>query len=184
MALAIDNTPLSPTANSYVGDSEMATYVADRVADSAVRAAWNALSVEARAMYLVNATRQLDAAAAWNGTRYSEDQQLGWPRYLDKEEVDGFYVDYLTIPVAIKHATCELALWLLSNNGAVYETQDASYDSIKVGPLTIDFNEGAGGPGRKYFPEIVSYLLRGYGTLQQPDMPGSNMAKSVRLIRA
>lgn len=182
MAIVIDSTPLSPTCNSYVDESEIAAYVSDRISDSAVKTAWTGLTAELRATYLVNATRHLDSIATWIGLKYSRDQRLDWPRY--DAVVDGYYVDNVTFPTPVKEAACELALWLMTNDGEISQGQDAAYDSIKIGPIAIDFNERVSGAKDKYFPDIVAYILRDYATLVDPSLPSANSVRIARLERA
>lgn len=182
MAIVLDAAPLSPTCNTYVDESEAAAYVTDRISNSAVKAAWTALTAELRATYLVNATRQIDSIAEWIGEKYSRDQRLDWPRF--DAVVDGYYVDNTTFPQPVKEATVEMALWLMGNDGEISQSQDAAYDSIQVGPISIDFNEKVSGAKDKYFPDIVAYILRDYAMLGEPGLPSANSVRVVRLVRA
>lgn len=133
-------------------------------------------------MHLVNATRCIDSYAEWIGDRYSRDQRLDWPRV--NAYVDSFIIDQISFPIEVVEATYEMALWLMTNSGATYVDQSSSYDSIKVGPITIDFNQQALGAARQYFPDIVASLLKDLGTVQNPDLPGQTKLKMVRLQRA
>lgn len=182
MALTVDNSPFSATCNSYVSIAEADTYVVDRVHDSALAASWAALNTAAKSKYLVNATRSIEMISEWIGDRYSRDQKLGWPRV--NAFVDNYLVDQVTFPEPVKEATIEMAMWSLANSGAVAVSQNSSFDSVRVGPIEIDFNESSGLPAEKYFPEIVAYLLREYGTLTDPQMPGSKSVRVSRLIRS
>lgn len=183
MPLVLNNDPLAAGCNTYVSASEMATYVEDRCPDPEVGAAWRLLSNELKATYLVNATRSIDMIMDWSiGTKYSRDQNLDWPRY--NAWVEGYLLDSTTFPEPVKDATCEMAIWAMQNNGLVAVSQDAAYDSIKVGPLTIDFNQDVQGPLNKYYPDIIAYLLKDYGSVGNPMIPGANMAKNVTLRRA
>lgn len=183
MPLVLVNEPLSSTCNTYVSAAEMSAYVEDRVPDSAVGAAWRQLSAELKATYLVNATRLIDSIMDWSiGSKYSRDQRLDWPRY--DAWVEGWLLESTTFPTPVKEATCEMAVWSMQNNGLVAVSQDAAYDSIKVGTLTIDFNQDVQGPLNKYYPDIIAYLLKDYGSVSNPQIPGANMAKNVTLRRA
>lgn len=182
MALTVVTDPFSSSANSYVSVAEADDYVATRSSDASLAAAWAALSADNKAKYLVNATRSLDMMAEWIGDRYSRDQKLDWPRV--NAYVDGFLLDQITFPDRVQEATIEMALWSLQNSGAVGVSQSAAFDSIRVGPISIDFNEGAGLAPNKYFPEVVAYLLSEYGALTDPNMPGANRIKVARLIRS
>lgn len=181
MALTVVATPLDPACNSYVSLAEMVTYVSERMSEADAEL-WNELDSASKARYVVNATRALDSFVEWIGVRYSDTQKLKWPRF--EAEVDGVDLDYLTFPQAVKHATCELAFWMASNDGSVAVRQQAAFDSVKVGPININFNEQAGGSLDKYFPDSVAIILRDYGSIANPNLPGSKQVKMARLLRA
>lgn len=182
MALVVDNDPFSTSANSYVSSAEMLDYVSTRVPDSAVLTAWNALTTDQQSMYVVNATRSIDQLCEWSGERYFREQKLDWPR--TGVWVDGWLQPETEVPMKVKEATFEMAIWAMSNNGLVAVGQNASFDSIKVGPINIDFNERVGGTADKYFPDIVPILLSDLGQMQNPNLSGANKIKVARLIRA
>lgn len=182
MALVIDASPLSPTCNSYASSEFMADYVSTRVPDPTAVSTWNALTADQKAMYLVNATRSLDGAVDWIGDRYSRDQVLAWPRI--NAIYDRFYIEPTIFPRQVIEATAEMALWMASNAGATSVSQNLSFDAIQVGPLKIDFNEGAGGSSEEYFPDIIGFLLKGLGSINNPALPGVSMARNFTVIRA
>lgn len=182
MALVVNNEPLDPSANSYVSLAEMVAYLTDRVVNQAYLTAWTRLSADQQARYLVNATRFLDSAVSWIGDRYYRDQQLDWPRL--NAYYDGFLLHTTEFPTRVKEACCEMAMWQMENNGAISTGENAQFDKIKVGPIEIDFNEQVGGTPQKYFPDVVAMLLAGYGTVENPDLPGDKRLKQVRLQRA
>jgi hypothetical protein len=152
------------------------------VADATVAAAWTALNADAKARYLVNATRLLDSMVEWIGDRYSRDQKLSWPRV--NAFVDGFYVENTIVPTPVMDATIELMVFNMANAGELSSPTNSAFDSVKVGPITIDFNEGVADTGKKFFPDILPYLLRDYGSVNNPDLPSSRMMKMGRLQRA
>lgn len=184
MPLIVDTTPLSPTCNSYVSALEMAAYLTERVPDPAVKVAWDALSSDLQNLYLVNATRSLDSFCEWEGERYYGPQRLSWPRY--GIYIEGLYLDINVeaFPSQVIEATCEMVIWMMQNNGVVSIQQNLAFDSIKVGPLAIDFNEGAGGPKDKYFPDIVAIILKHLATLHNPQLPGTNQVRRAKVYRA
>lgn len=181
MALTVVATPLDQACNSYASLAEMATYVSERMSEADADT-WNSLDAASKARYLVNATRTLDSVVDWIGDRYSEAQKLKWPRISAR--VDGYLIDYLTFPTPVKHATCELAFWMASNDGATAVRQQAAFDSVKVGPININFNEQVGGSLDKYFPDSVAIILKDYGTITNPSLPGTRQVKMARLLRA
>ena len=182
MALVIDTEPFSPTCNSYASLVGMADYVATRVPNEATATAWDDLDDTKKSMYLVNASRSIDSYVEWIGDKYSRDQRLDWPRV--NAYVDSFIIDQISFPIEVVEATYEMALWMMINSGEVYIDQSSSYDSIRVGPITIDFNQQALGSARQYFPDVVSALLKDLGSIQNPDLPGQSMLKIGRLQRA
>lgn len=182
MALVVNNDPLDPSANSYVSLAEMVTYLTDRVVNDAYRIAWDRLSDDQRARFLVNSTRFLDSAVAWIGERYYRDQKLDWPRL--NAYYDGFLLHTTEFPDRVKEATCEMAMWQMENQGIVSIGQNQQFDKIKVGPIEIDFSEQTGGSAQKYFPDVIAYLLAGYGTVENPNLPGDKKLKVVRLERS
>lgn len=182
MALVINTEPFSPDCNSYAGLAGMADYVATRVPNEATATAWDDLDDVKKSMYLVNATRSIDSYVEWIGDKYSRDQRLAWPRVNAYD--DGFILDQITFPDEVVEATYEMALWMMINSGEVYIDQSSSYDAIKVGPITIDFNQQALGAARQYFPDIVSALLKDLGSVQNPDLPGQTKLKIGKLQRA
>lgn len=181
MTLVVDSTPLSPTNNSYASVEEATEYVSTRVSLD-MFSSWDSLDDEDKKKYLVNASRALDSMCEWIGDRYSRDQGLKWPRM--NAWVDGWLLDQTTFPKAVVEATIEQALWSMDNSGAVSVTGNSQFDSIKVGPIAIDFNESAGLATQEFFPDIVAALLKDYGGINQPDLPANNMLKQVRLVRA
>lgn len=182
MALVVVTDPFSQSANSYVSVAEVTDYVTTRVPDSSVAAAWSALTADQKAMYVVNATRSVDAACDWKGYPYYKDQKLKWPRC--EVIVDTWLLLSTVVPSSVKEATCEMALWAMTNGGQISVGQNAAFDSIKVGPINIDFNEQVGGSADKYYPDIVAILLRELGTMVNPDLPESGRIKTAKLHRA
>lgn len=182
MALVLNTSPGSDQANSYVGLEEMREYVETRVADESVAEAWVDLEPAARVRLLVNATRAIDMATHWLGQKYYHRQALAWPRY--QVYVEGFMLETTTIPQRVKEAVMEMAIWSMGNGEATSVGQNAEFDSIKVGPIAIDFNESAGGTSKTYYPDVVAYLLRGLGEVSNPELPSNNRMKVARLVRA
>lgn len=182
MPLVVDNEPFSPTCNSYASIAGMAEYVSTRVASASVVQAWDNLDLDQQSMFLVNASRLIDSYAEWIGDRYSRDQRLDWPRV--NAYVDSFIIDQISFPREVIEATYEMALWMMANSGETYVDQSSSYDAIKVGPITIDFNQQALGSARQYFPDIIPALLKDLGTVRNPDLPGQNTLKLGKLQRA
>lgn len=182
MALVLVSDPLSPSCNSYVSLQEAAEYAEYRVVDATVFSAWDSLDEEQQAKYLVNASRALDSMCDWIGSRYSSTQGLKWPRV--DAAVDGFYLTSTVVPTPVKEAAIEMALWSMANDGVVATTSNTQFDSIKVGPIEIDFNEGSGIATNQYFPDVVTQLLRDYGGITQPNVPSNRSMRTAKLVRS
>jgi len=184
MALVVDSDPLSPTCNSYASLAEMASYVVDHDASATeeVVGAWDGLEVNQRSAYLVDATRRLDGLMDWIGEKSTLEQNLKWPRI--NAVVEDFYLDPTMIPPPVIDATCEMAIWLMQNAGVVAVTQSQAYSAIRVGPINIDFNDQLQTAPQQYAPDIIAVLLKDYGQLTNPNLPGTRQIKIARLIRA
>lgn len=185
MALVLNATPLDEDNNTYLLLADADAYVADKVAVDTLSTAWDALSNDDKALYLIRATEFLDGLVSWFGDRYSADQPLKWPRI--NVTIEGLYRDYglTTFPVKVTYATVEMALFLMEQSNATSEANDnALYDAVEVGPLKIDFNAEANGATTKYFPDIIPILLKDLGVIENPDLPNQNRLKQVKLVRA
>jgi hypothetical protein len=182
VSLTVDSGPLTQTCNSYASLGEMTTYVTDMVADASVADQWSDLDASVKAAYLVNASKRLDQLFDWIGERYSEAQGMKWPRY--NACVDGYLLTSTIIPPAVRDAACEMAVWMMQNDGVISVGQSQAYSKIEVGPIQIDFNQNLATADRKYAPDNVPMMLRDYGSMKNPDLPGAKSIRVVRLVRA
>lgn len=182
MAITVVSDPLDPSANSYVSLAEVLLYLTDRAKTDGYRVAWNRLSTDQQSRLAVNATRLLDSMTTWIGDRYWYDQKLSWPR--SNAYYDGYLLDNTEFPERIKDATCEMIMWMMENDESISVGENAQFDRIKIGPIEIDFNEQIGGASKTYCPDIVAYLLEGYGAINSPNIPGANRLKQAKLSRA
>lgn len=181
MALVVNADPFDPACNSYASVAEVDSYATDRAPDRSAAELWDGLDAEIKSIYVVDATRRLDGLFDWIGDQAYFSQKLGWPRI--NAIVENFYIDSTEFPEPVVDATCEMALWLAQNNAAISVQQSQAYSALKVGPITIDFNDKLASQTQKYVPDIVPILLDDYGTLQNPDLPGVNSLKVARLYR-
>ena len=184
MALVVDSDPFSQTCNSYASLAEMASYVVDHDASASelVAGAWDALEINQRSAYLVDATRRLDGLMDWIGEKNTLEQNLKWPRV--NAVIEDFYLDPTIFPQPVVDATCEMAIWLMQNDGVVAVTQSQAYSAIRVGPINIDFNDRLQTAPQTYAPDIIAILLKDYGQMVNPDLPGTKQIRIARLIRA
>lgn len=136
-------------ANSYVSRAD-----GDAYADTRLYAtAWTGASADDKDRALIQATRTLDQEFQFNGYKANSAQALQWPRIecpdpdapgysssIALQFIPGAYVDPTVVPQAVKDATIELAIALLTGD----RTGDAQGDGIKkvaiAGALEIEFN--------------------------------------------
>ncbi len=125
-------------ANSYVTEDEAEAYFEGRLASEGYIDADDEIQEQA----LRQSARSLDARVTWIGDIKDQTtpQALAWPRVYDYtlETPEDILVLGASIPQDLKNAQIEFALFLI-NNGE--PTESDALDAIKVGSLTIDFNE-------------------------------------------
>lgn len=139
--MALDPTVGGTSANSYLSRDEANTYFADRLhADK-----WNDASDATKDAALVTATLMIDRRVCFTGTSVSETQARRWP-IEGHVTRNGYSIPSDEIPLDLKHATAELALYLLNA-----EDEDASQPSevaeegligIKVASVELKFKDG------------------------------------------
>lgn len=148
----------TPGTNSYVTLAEAESYFEDRPDPL-----WTG-SDEQKQSALMYATDWLNAKYRWRGR--IEDltsQSLPWPRYSARDQEgrllrsDHPLCDAAGIPIALKNATCEVALAHLQN--ALNETLSRGGDvrMVQVGPIKREFFEGSGA-ARVTLPFITKQL--------------------------
>jgi len=87
---------------------------------------WTSATTARKEAALVMATRLVDSQCQFNGYRVSDQQALQWPRWKCPDPDGGLaliplrllprgmgFVDYNTVPKAVRDATCEMARELL-----------------------------------------------------------------------
>lgn len=123
--------PVVVGENSYVSTEEADAYFADRPRRAAL---WIAASPAEKTEALLYATEKLEQRR-WRGTPMSNLQSLHWPaRYYDSNGT--FYAD---TPLAIRHATFELALAHLEDSLATAPEPGPAIASVEVGPIAVRF---------------------------------------------
>lgn len=166
----IVDTPGSSSANSYASLDFAESYFETRLGSSA----WTSETDEDKQIAaLIQATRVLDATFNWNGWIATDTQALRWPRegavnydqafgpnsMYDFDSTLTAYFPNDEVPLQIKNATCELAIWLLENGG--YSGAVNDLDSVRVGPIRIDFNNNV---SNYAIPNTVMEMLTHMGT--------------------
>ena len=138
--MALDATPGSSSANSYVTLAEAEAHFAERLhAD-----AWGSAPDADKEKALLTACRRLEQPRYWDGNRPAftdPRQRLCFPRVIDTDAAGTFI-----IPQAVKEAQCEEALALLSR-GAEHERrralQASGVKSFAVDGLSESYESGA-----------------------------------------
>lgn len=127
-------------ANSYVAVAVADTYFADRGGN----AAWSSASTASKQAALIKATDYLDAVCSFLGTRANASQPLQWPRIGVTDWVSGLAVASNVVPDAIVKVACELAAKAAAGvNLLPDQSRGGMISSVKVGPLTVDYADGA-----------------------------------------
>lgn len=111
-------SPTDTLTGSYCSVGEADNYFQDRLFSSL----WDTESQENKEKALKTATRYIDHLF-FKGEKTDSEQELEFPRDGDT-----------TIPIAIKNATCELALILLDGRDVEYESENLNMQRSGFGP--------------------------------------------------
>lgn len=169
LAMTLVATAGAVTANSYATRAEADVYHQTHL----YNATWLAADDWQREAALIWATRLLDHQLEWEGEKVSGMQALRWPR-AGVTDRDGWAIDSATIPVFLKHATAELARYLILED----RTSERSYgiSSVTADVVTVNFDKLDAKP---VLPESVLSLVRPYGSVS-----GTSSSGAVKLVRA
>lgn len=119
----------SATANSYVSESDLATYATDR----------GVTLTGTLSILIIQAMDYLESKN-FIGTKSTLEQSLQWPR--TGVEIDNYYIVSNSIPVLLKEAEMELCIAL---DGGVnpLANQDRKTLKEKVGELEVEYAPSA-----------------------------------------
>lgn len=135
--MALDATPGGASANSYLTVEEADAYFAGRLHAGV----WTAASAEEQEAALVMSTRVIDANVCFTGAASTSTQALTWPR-RGMYTRNGVAIAVDAIPQALKDATAELAMLLLSKDRTLESSAEAEgLASLSVGPVSLAFVE-------------------------------------------
>lgn len=129
MTLIVETGSIVPGANSYASVAEADA----RHAMSTSADAWDAFDLPVKEQRLVTATRRLDTMFDWIGQPWHPDQPLGFPRR------GRTMTPLATVPLRLKQATIDLALWLpeeVANSATVSASSDVVQE-VTLGPIGI-----------------------------------------------
>lgn len=158
-------------ANSYASVSDADAYFLTRPRSDV----WTALAdADAKAPFLIHATRILDRSFVWMGVKDDALNPLEWPRYLEDAPDTLPALDGATIPQILKDALFELAIGLV----AADLTEEPALRGIKrlnVGDGAVEIEAD---PARetRLVPRWVQDIVALYGTPRQ----SSGTAKLIR----
>ncbi|GDY37694.1 DnaT-like ssDNA-binding protein [Acidovorax sp. NB1] len=157
---------VAPTAGA---ESYISVANADAFHAARGNAAWAPLSTEAKEQALRKATDYMGRySGRWKGERLNAGQVLDWPRA--GVVVDGYEINWETVPAAIANACALLAL--KASAGDIAPDLGPQKQSVKVGPIETTYAPGTRQATRYQSAE----------TLLAPYLAGS--AGQVRVVRA
>jgi hypothetical protein len=153
MALITEDGSGLPDANAYVDGTYVESYL---LGDQ--REAFTVLSGPEKEVAIIRATRFIDYAFTWLGTRKTLEQGLLWPRTGVK--LDGFPLE--GVPAQVKKAAAE-AVWLAIEGEEFFATDsDAEVSSEQVDVIKVSYREpGTGGQKAASRFDVLNKLLRG-----------------------
>ena len=171
----INATPKSSTANSYMTRARCLEILGDRMNSSAYIDATQTLQEQA----LIVGTWLLDAGMQWFGDRRTTDQALGFPR-TGAVNVDGWPLDYDTIPLLLERALGELVVFLLtSDRFAEPGVLGQGFSQASLGSISVTVDPSQVLP---YLPAHVIGMLAPLGVSNDAMARGG--ARVVKLARA
>ena len=159
--MAIDATVGGTAANSYVTMAECDLYLENNPYGSA----WDSSDEK-----LIYAQVMLDSMTAWSGTKTTTTQRLDWPREISGAEND-------EIPLDIKNAQCEIALYLVNNPTEYLPDDDLS--EMVIGPIEMVFNRNEKGD-QVLLPQIVQGMISGWGSAKTSGLNVASFGVAIR----
>lgn len=156
MAVTLDATPGSASANSYATLAEANAYHESHLYGSVWTAAADALKTNA----LITATRLLDENVVWVGWPTSAGQALGWPRAGGLQR-SGYAIQSGEIPVALKNATAEFARLLIDAGAMPNSGGDipVGLKRIKAGSVELEYDPALTGGSEDALPVPVLLMI-------------------------
>ena len=134
--------------NSYITTSDANTYFEDRLNSTQ----WDDADDTDKSKALIQATKIIDTKNYF-GTKTSDAQLLKFPRI--GLIYDGVELDTIIVPVNVKDAVCELAIWLLQDDFTA-PNDLSQFNSVKLGALEIETSSNQA----KGLPPLVLDLLK------------------------
>lgn len=155
--------------NTNPGDASAEAYCSVTAADAhhAARgnALWATITTTEKEQALRRATDYMAGySGRWKGVRASSTQALDWPRA--GVVIDGYEVDYQSIPGALQKANAELAF--RAAKGDLAPDLGPQKQSVKVGPIETTYAAGTRQATRYQSAEtlLAPYLLGSAGQVK------------------
>lgn len=172
--MAIDATPKSPTANSYLTEAEANTILTEQWLNAD---AWVAALTAKREAALIMATALMDSSFLYDGSRTSTEQALRLPR-VGMVDQDDYPIDHDTIPKLAKKACAVFANYLLtSNRMADPELVGLGISSASLGPMSVTIDPGQ---VKALIPKDVVLIMEPLADLDPAASSGMRMVKLQR----
>lgn len=171
VTVTVENGTGVTGANSYASVADADAYFLTRPRSTA----WTALAdADAKAPFLIHATRILDRSFVWIGAKDDALNALEWPRYLENTPETLPALDGASIPQVLKDALFELAITLVASD----LTEEPALRGIKrlnVGDGAVEIEAD---PARetRLVPRWVQDIVALYGVPRQ----SSGTAKVIR----
>ena len=173
MVASIDATVGGADANSYLLITEADAYFDTRLSATD----WTDAGAQNKIIALIMSTRVMDKLWDWVSVRTDATQALDWPRIgvLAENKLETIAND--VIPAALKNATAELAMQLLTEDRTLdNDIEQLRIRSLKAGSVALTFG---GGVTATVIPDAVFYLIpKWWGSLR------ARKQRTVPLVRA
>ena len=153
----VETGEIIPGANSYASVEEADEYLSQNIH---VYPAWVGLGLDIQQKLLSWATRYLDQRARWTGRPVTAEQPLRHPR-VGLKNADGIGIPSNIIAPQLKHATIEMARYLIDSDRSTERPQDG-LKKLKVDVIELVFKEGYVLPE---VPSEINSILEGIGYL-------------------
>lgn len=154
--LTLVAAPGAADANTYCTFAEAKAILAKKL----YHPNWDDASDYDKKIALVMATKLLDDLVDWDGSIVSYTQALRFPRY-SVYTPDGVLLEYNVIPDFLKEATAVFADALLGED-LTLDAATKGFDSLKVGPISIDVNQL---DRKNIVPKSVWIICQHYGKI-------------------
>lgn len=147
MALVAETGAGLSNANAYWDQASVQSYLDDRGISFSGTSLQKDQAIIAASDYITSMFR-------FYGDRKSSAQALSWPREGGQDVDEGIDFDNATVPLAVKHATAQLAAKVRSGEVLLKDlARGGMTQSESVGPISVSYMQGA--------PATVRYMVLG-----------------------